>query len=121
MRSDRCDVLRTARMIKGWRKAVRTAAVALIHAYHVHSGSHAFCSNPDHVLGIAGAFKAMNDQHRQGISSIWLPMAMTKDANSRLNLYKPLFGARELESPWQKEAGEGLHMAATKSPMRNEV
>jgi hypothetical protein len=79
-------------MIKSRSNAFRAAAIALIHAYDIHSGSHAFCRDAQHILRFAGSLQAMHHHDCQRIPTIGLPVAVTQDFHPRLNLNQALLG-----------------------------
>ena len=63
------DVLGSSGMVKRGSQRLGAAAVALIHPDHVHAAGKTFGGNPQHVGGIARAFKAMDDDDRQRASA----------------------------------------------------
>jgi len=61
--SNRGHISRKPGMIKSGSAALGTAAIALIHAHHIHSGGQAFFRHAEHVGRFAGTFEAMHDHN----------------------------------------------------------
>ena len=102
---------RASRMIERRRQSVCAAAIALVHAHYIHARSHALRGDTQHVLRLAGTFKAMHDNHSQRIFPIGLPVAMTQHLRAGFDFDQSLFGGRKRNSPGQKETCQGLKMS----------
>src|SRR5579863_5239966 len=102
-------------MIQSRRQRVCAAAVALVHAHHVHALSHALRRNAQHVLGFARTLEAVHNNQRQRLFAVGLPVAVAKHLNARFNFDQSLFGWGDAEAPWEKETSQGLAMSATQS------
>ncbi len=90
---------------------VHAAAVALVHAHHVHARGQAVPRNSQHVLRFARSLQPMHHDQRQR-APIFLPVTVTQHRNAGLHFDQTLFGSRRVDSAWEKESSERLHMPA---------
>ena len=101
-------------------KRFRAAAVTLIHADDVHADGQALGGNPQHVGGIARALEAVDDDHRQRILPVALPVAMDQDLDAGFDFDEARLGRRQSEAAGEEEAGQSLPMSAAEAAPRHE-
>ena len=94
---DFANVVRPSGMIKRGRETICPATVALVHTDYVHPRGQALRRNADGIAGIAGAIQTVYNGGRQGLRTIWLPMALAHDLHSGLDFDEPLVGRREVK------------------------
>src|SRR6202035_3372628 len=113
MSSNGGDILRASRMIKRGGQCVGSAAIALIHAYYVHTRRHALGGDAQHVLRFAGALEAVHNNRSERFFPLRLPVAMTQHLHAGFDFDQTPFGWRQRNSPRQKKARQGLKVATT--------
>lgn len=105
-------------MIERGRTVIGAAAVSLIHPDHVHSCGHSLGSNSRHVGGVAGAFETVDNQHRETVLPVGLPVAVTEHLDARFHSNKLCLGRRNLDGAGKKEAAQRLKMASAQKTAR---
>ena len=90
-----CDIARKTGVIQNWGQSICPAAVTLIHAHHVHPCRQRFVRDAQHVLRFARTFKAVDGKYGQNLFAVVLPMALAKNFDVGLDLYKALFRRRK--------------------------
>src|SRR5580700_565446 len=113
--SNGSNILGAPRVIQSRRQRVRAAAIALVHAHHVHARGHTLRRNAQHVLGFTRTLEAVHNNHRQRVFPVCLPMAVAQYLNARFNFDQALFGWGDAEAPWEKETSQRLAMSAAQS------
>ena len=86
-------------MVERGGQSFRAAAISLIHPDDIHAGGEALGGNPLHVGGIARSFEAVDDDDRQGILPVALPVAMDENLNAGFDFDVTCLGR------WQRECG----------------
>src|SRR5438445_11905386 len=117
-------------MIERRRKPLRAAAVAHVHADHVHAALPGFAAGADHVFRFAGTFEPMHDDDGERVLlflvfsvSGGLPMAVAQDLRAflRMNLEDALFCLRQCAQPRQEISRKGLRVSVAESTTRDEL
>ncbi len=107
-------------MVERRSQSFRSAAVPLIHADDIHAGGQALGGDPLHVGGIARALKAVDDDDRQSILPVALPVAMDENLNAGFHLDVSRLGWGQRRAAGEEEAGQGLPMSAAEAAPRDE-
>ena len=113
-------VLRSAGMVERGSQGFRAATVPLVHADHVHAQGQPLGGNPEHVLGFARTFQAVDHNDGQRVLTLGLPVAMCQNLYPRLDLDQPRLAGRQGYSPRQEKAGQGLPVPAAQTSARQE-
>jgi hypothetical protein len=108
-------------MIERRRKSVRIAAIALIHAHYVHAGSQALRRNAQHVLRVTRSLQPVDQNDRERMVPLRLPMAMAQNPYPGLNFDEALLWRSQLKTPVKEKAGQRLNVSATHVPPCNEI
>src|ERR1039458_6359415 len=95
---------------------VHAAAVALVHAHHVHARGQTIPRDSQHVLRFARPFQPMHYDQRQRAPRL-LPVTVTEHGNPRFHFDQTLFGRWQLDSAREKEGGKSLYMPALQPGM----
>src|SRR3989442_6185485 len=111
----RGDIAGQSGVIEHGSNALRAAAVALIHAHHIHACGQALLCETQHVLRFAGALEPVDDDYGEGLGPVLLPITVAEDFYPGLNFDKPLFGMRQKDFPLEEKAAERLEMTSAKT------
>jgi hypothetical protein len=76
----------------------RAAAIAHIHAHHIHAGRERLGGGAQHVRRFAGAFQAMHDQNSERLPARLLPMTAAQNLDFRLHLKQALLRGRQMNA-----------------------
>ena len=76
--------------------------------------------NPQHVAGIARAFEAVDDDDRQRVLPLALPVAMGQNLDARLDFDQARLGRWQSDAAREEEAGQGLPVSAAQAAPRQE-
>ena len=111
-------------MVQRGGERVGAAAVALIHAHHVHASGERFLGCAAEILRIARTLKAVDRDHGErvapGCDRARLPVAGAAHPNSGSNLNQPFFSRRKRDRAREQMAGNGLEVAVADAPTRTE-
>ena len=95
-----------------------TTAVALIHANDIHALGESAISCTDDIAGLAGTFKAVDNDKGRGLGAILLPVTMAEHRDTGLNLDQARFRLRKRHFVASEEGPDGLLVAAAQKTMR---
>ncbi len=111
------NIRRAPGMIERGSERIGAAAIALVHADHIHAGGQSLLRDAQHVFRFAGALQTMHDDDGQRILPVRLPMALAQHADAGLDFDQAFLVRRQREMATEQEAANGLQMpAAQKSP-----
>ena len=115
----RADVAGEPGMVERRSKLLGAAAVAHVHADHVHARQPRLAAGADHVRGFARAFEAVHDHGGQ--RTVLLPVAVAAHLHAVGDGEEAALGFGQQVAARQEMAGEGLDVAAAQTASRHEI
>ena len=107
-------------MVQRRSQGIGAAAIPLIHTDYVHAQGQALGGDPQHVIRFARPLQAVDENCRQRVPAIALPVAMGENFNAWLYFDQPSLGSRQRDVARENEVDQSLPMPPAQAPSRQE-
>ncbi len=116
----RAHVARHPAVVERGAEPFGAAAVAHVHADDVHPRGPGFVRRPNDVLRFARAFESVDEDDREGLLALRLPVAAAQHFDVRLDAEQARLGCGQQVAARQQPARDRLRVGAAQQAMRHE-